>query len=150
MPGKLVVRVLEKQRELLNRDFEGPVELGRQSDEREELHAPQWQSVREGPRKGQFWRVAVAPLKQDTVSRYHAYIEALDGGRVRLTNRSAKVPLRLQPADAELPAGSQCELNLPADFDLSTYRVQVRLPERDPNLRVLETVVGVPGSRDGG
>src|SRR5260370_33436417 len=106
MPGKLVVRVLEKQRELLNRDFEGAVELGGQSDEREELFAPQWQSVREGPRKGQFWRVAVAPLKQDTASPNHAYLAALDGCRVRLPHRRARGPLRLMPADAPLPSRS--------------------------------------------
>jgi adenylate cyclase len=149
MSGKLLVRVLERQRELLNRDFDGgAIELGRQSDEREDLYAPQWQTVRDGPRKGTFWRVAIAPLKQDTVSRYHAFVEALEGNRIRLTNRSAKVPLRLLPADMELPAGSHCELSLPAEFDVSNLRVQVRSAERDPNLRGLETRLGIPGTGD--
>src|SRR5579884_2425106 len=148
MPGKLLVRVLERQRELLRHDFEGPVELGRQSDEREEMFTPQWQVVRDGPRKGQFWRVAVAPLRQDTVSRYHAFLEELDGGRVRLTNRSAKVPLRLHPADVDLAAGAQCELTLPAEFDLSTYRIQVQGPDREASVRSLETFLGGQSSGD--
>jgi adenylate cyclase len=140
MPSAMQVQVLDRHQEKYSRTFSGSVELGRQNDGREELYAAR--TVRNG-----VWRVVIAPLDEDTVSRVHAHLEPLEGNRVRLTNRSGKVPIRLADG-TELTAGASCELELPAVLALGRRTVQVLAPDpRTPEVRSLASVPAAPGQR---
>lgn len=140
MPSVLQVQILDRHQEKYSRTFAGSVELGRQNDGREELYAAR--TVRNG-----VWRVVIAPLDEDTVSRVHAHLEPLEGNRIRLTNRSQKVPIRLADG-TELTAGQSCELELPAVLALGRRTVQVQVPDpKSPEVRSLASVPAAPGQR---
>jgi eukaryotic-like serine/threonine-protein kinase len=64
--------------------FSEPTQLGRARDGKELFQ----------PRKEVgYWRVAVAPLNEDTVTREHALLEPLPGGRVRLSEQRERIAL---------------------------------------------------------
>ncbi len=128
MASVLQVQVLDPHQEVYNHSFAGTVELGRQNDAGEDLYAAR--QVKSGA-----WRVAIAPLDEDTISRQHAYLEPLSGSRVRLTNKSRMVPIRL-PDATELTAGRSVELELPAVLGLGRRRVQVQAADRPPQPEV--------------
>jgi adenylate cyclase len=128
MASVLQVQVLDRHQEVYNRNFSGSVELGRQNDGREDLYAAR--QVKTGA-----WRVVIAPLDEDTISRQHAYLEPLAGSRVRLTNKSGKVPIRLADG-TELSAGRSVELELPAVLGLGRRTVQVQAGDRAPQPEV--------------
>jgi adenylate cyclase len=142
MAGSLQIVVFDKQEKVYGDVFSGPVELGRQRDGREVLYF----SRREGDKT----RVAIARLDEDTVSREHALLDLLPSGRVRLTNRSAKVSIRLQDG-GELKAGASCELVLPAVIALGRKTVRVQSPDsrEPPPLRGLPEAPAPPGSLSG-
>src|SRR5207249_3235460 len=66
---------------------------------------------------------------EDTVSRDHALVEPLGSDRVKLTNTSAKVGIRLADG-SELKAGQFCERALPTamTFGRKTVCIQGRGP----------------------
>lgn len=82
MTGQFVIKVFTRQQPqpVFTDRFDGPVELGRQLNTDETLH--------EARKLADRWRVVVADLREDTMSRHHVFIEPLGGGRVRLTNLS--------------------------------------------------------------
>src|SRR5262249_30225716 len=86
------IRVFQDQQLTGDCVSEGPVELGRQGDPAEERFKPK-------PRPPG-WRVAVAPLGEQSVSRQHALLEPA-GDRMRVSNLSEKQIVRL--LDGELP-----------------------------------------------
>src|SRR4051812_30217287 len=137
MAGPLQVRVLDREQTVFSQDFTGAVELGRQTDGAEQIYtAKQLATGR--------WRAVIARLDEDTLSRRHALIEPVGPGRVRLTNLSAKVPIRLGTAD--LPAGAAREVELPATLVIG--RRTVRLQDKDrrePTLRSLPMSLAPPG-----
>jgi adenylate cyclase len=140
MAGALQVRVLDRQREVYAGDFTGAVELGRQSDSREGLYTDR-------PLPGGGWRVIIAPLDEDTISRQHAHLDPLAEGRVRLTNRSGKVPIGLSDG-SELAARASCELDLPASLRLGRRVVEVRPLDRvEPPVRSLDSDVAPPSQQ---
>src|SRR5947209_8089752 len=106
--------------DLFNREFNSPVELGRQSDATEELFSAR--ALGTGR-----WRAVIARLDEDTLSRRHALLEPLDGSRVRLTNVSAKVPIRLADG-SDLAAGSSRELTLPTAIVIGRKTVRLQGP----------------------
>src|SRR5205807_64970 len=119
MPGSLRVLVYDKQQEVCRDLFAGALEIGRQRDSREVLYS----SHHEGQRA----RLVIARLDEDTVSRDHALVEPLGNDRVKLTNTSAKVSIRLADG-SELKAGQFCELTLPTAMCVGrkTVRIQGR------------------------
>jgi hypothetical protein len=113
----LTISVLDRSKEVGRRSFVGSVELGRQKDRGEELYsASQIDASR--------WRFVIALLEEDAMSRRHALLDPLEGGRVRLSNVSAKVPILLADG-TQLTAGATCELELPAVFALGRRVVKV-------------------------
>jgi adenylate cyclase len=132
------VQVLDRNREVYRGDFQQAVELGRQSDGREELY-------RERQVNGGRWRVVVAPLDEDSMSRQQAVLEPLAGERLRVTNPSTKAPIRLSdgtelpPWDSRRDPGPRsCELALPAVLALGRRTVCI-------NARRGDTAAGPPG-----
>src|SRR3954468_24543706 len=93
MADALHVSVYDKKVLVFSEELEGSVELGRQSDTREELYSRKFDAGR--------WRVAIAGAEENAVSRRHAVLELLSEGKIRLTNASTVIPLRL-PGGVEL------------------------------------------------
>ncbi len=124
--------------DLFDREFGSPVELGRQSDAGEELYSAR-------PLGSGRWRAVIARLDEDTLSRRHALLEPLEGSRFRLTNLSAKVPIRLHDGN-EVPAGGNRELALPAVLQIGRKQVRVEAqPRRESILRSLSSNTPSPG-----
>jgi adenylate cyclase len=117
MPGSFKVRVFEGAQDIFQRELSEAIELGRQSDNLEDLY-----SCRQVT--GGRWRGVIARLDEDTLSRRHALLEPLDDDHVRVTNVSAKVPIRL-PDGSDLGAGGSRDLEMPAELQVGRRRVRV-------------------------
>ncbi len=141
MPGTMQILVYDRQQKVYQDFFTGTVELGRQRDGREVLYS--------SSRNGEQARLVIARLDEDTVSRDHARIEALAADRVRLTNISAKVGIRLSDSN-ELKAGASCDLALPTVIMLGRKTVRIQATESavtpGPPLRGLAEATIPPGS----
>jgi adenylate cyclase len=117
MPGSFQVCVFEGSHVVFQEEFTTDVELGRQNDAREELYSCR-------PLPDGRWRAVIARLDEQSLSRRHALLESLDDGRIRLSNTSAKVPIRV-PDGTELPAASTRDLTLPADLHIGRRHVRL-------------------------
>src|SRR5262245_48207315 len=138
MPGSFKVRVFEGPQDIFQRELSEAIELGRQSDSLEDLYSCRQVS-------GGRWRAVIARLDEDTLSRRHALLEPLDNDHVRITNVSAKVPIRL-PDGTDLPAGGSRELGLPAELHVGRRRVRLEaLDNRSSLLYSLPHQLLVPG-----
>jgi adenylate cyclase len=126
-----VIRV-RVEPDLFNREFSTSVELGRQNDAGEELYSAR-------PLGSGRWRAVIARLDEDTLSRRHALLEPIDALRVRLTNLSGKVPIRLLDGN-EVAAGDSREVNLPAL--LYVGRKQVRVEPQTKRESMLRSLPG--------
>ena len=113
------IRVYEKQQLVFSADFDGAVELGRQGEGTERLFAKKYDE-----RDGR-WRLVIAGRDEDSVSRKHALLEPLPGGRARLTNLSAKVPIRL-PDGGDVKPNTATEVALPTFLLLGRKTVRVQ------------------------
>jgi adenylate cyclase len=135
----LHVLVYDRQEEVCQDVFAGAVEIGRQRDSREVLYS----SRRNGPRA----RLVIARLDEDTVSRDHALVEPLGSDRVKLTNISAKVSIRLADG-SELKAGQFCERPLPTGltFGRKTVRIQGETRKKGMSLHGLAEATRPPGA----
>ncbi len=130
----------EQQRLVFSDEFEGSVELGRQSDPRE----PLFTSQAEGADRR---RVAIAKLEEAAVSRRHVQIDVLPGGRVRVTNASSLIPLRVGEA-IELRPGTATEVALPSSLAIGRRQIRMAAAERaEMPLMELESATIAPGSR---
>src|SRR4051794_40296369 len=143
MAGSLQLLVYDKQQKVFQDSFSGPIELGRQRDGREVLYLTR--------REGERARLVIARLDEDTVSRDHALIEPVAGDRVKLSNTSAKVSIRLADG-SELKAGQSCELTLPTVLALGKKHVRIQAIDQrpsGPSLRGLAEATMPPGSLSG-
>ena len=84
----VLIRVFEQNRQVFAGEFDGVVELGRQTDPTESIHTGRPLLDR--------GRVVIARLDEQTVSRRHLEVERLPSGRVRLKNLSSVNPLTLR------------------------------------------------------
>jgi adenylate cyclase len=122
MAASLQVQVYDKQRLVFSDEFDGPVELGRQSESREGLYAKSFD--------GGQWRVVIARADEDSVSRRHALLEPLTERKIRLTNRSTVVPLRLPDGTALAPQTTS-ELVLPAQVTIGRKTIRLQPAETE-------------------
>ncbi|HLJ93481.1 MAG TPA: hypothetical protein VKU02_09865, partial [Gemmataceae bacterium] len=122
MAAPVYIQVYDKQQLVYAAEFTEPVELGRQSEDESAVYTRR--------RQGDRWRAVIAKLKELTVSRKHVLIEPLAPDRVRLTNRSNRLPVRL-PDNVELKAGESMELLLPAVIALGKKQVRLQGPQED-------------------
>jgi adenylate cyclase len=147
------VQVLDRNREVYRGEFAEAVELGRQSDGREELYRER--QLQTGRR-----RVAVAPLDEDSISRQQAVLEPLEGDRVRVTNPSTKAPVRLSDGTELGPwdprrdrAPRSCDLDLPAVLAIGRRTVCINGRRAgagagragEPSLQALPSLLLPPG-----
>jgi adenylate cyclase len=138
MAATLQLQVLDKTREVYHGELSGTIELGRQNDTREELYSERLVDKNR-------WRVVIAPLDEDTISREHALLEVQEGGRARLTNCSSKVPIRLSDGTELQPRGGTCVLDLPAMLAIGRRTVHIQARSPSPKLRSLASSVLPPG-----
>lgn len=117
-------------------DFHGALELGRQ----QALDEPLFE-VRSAASRS---RVAVAGVDELYVSRRHALVEPLAGGRVRVRNVSSANTIRFD--DGALSPASDRELSVPCHFMLGFHQVRIQPAEVEtPELRTLPRQVPTPG-----
>jgi adenylate cyclase len=123
--------------DLFNREFTTPVELGRQNDAAEEIYSAR-------PLGSGRSRAVIARLDEDTLSRRHALLEPLDSTRFRITNLSAKVPIRLLDG-LEIGAGASRDLPLPTTLYIGRKQVCIEpQSRRESMLRSLPSLSAVP------
>ena len=102
----------------------GSVEVGRQRGSREEVYTAQ-------PRRGRT-RLVLGQPHETWMSRAHVLIEALPGGRVKISNLSTNgnVLLFLR-GGTELAGGRSCNESLPTLLTLGTKTIRLRSPAAD-------------------
>src|SRR5690348_17209046 len=81
----LELHVFENTRLVYEQVLSGAVELGRQIEGEE---GPISTRLEDG-----YWRIIVAPVHEKSISRKYVLIEPLGQGLVRISNRSASMPL---------------------------------------------------------
>ena len=142
MVGPIHIQIYDGNRLAFSEELDGPVELGRQSDRKEGVYSRR-------PEGGR-WRVVIAGVDEDAVSRKHALLEPLVGGRLRLTNASAIIPLGL-PGGHALEPGRSGEVGLPIVLAIGrkTVRVEAVEPEETSLLALPEATIA-PGRFPGG
>jgi adenylate cyclase len=133
------LRVSEKQTPVYSDVFEGAAELGRQNvGER----GPFWKKRENG-----LYRVVIAPLEDQRISRRQLLVEPVAGDRVKLTNTSSSQSVRLADG-TKLDPGDACEVPLPAVFTLGEKTVRVFAAEEEEDaadLRSLAQATIPPG-----
>jgi adenylate cyclase len=130
------IQVFDHEQLAFSDEFEGTVELGRQSEPAEDVY--------KGHLEGDRWRVAIARLKEQFVSRRHALIVPLEGGLVRLTNTSTLIPLTLA-GGAELAPQATVELRMPATLSIGRKNILINQGDIEQTmLRSLPESVHMP------
>src|SRR5262245_30116992 len=103
-------------------DLEGPAVIGRQQNSDEKLHSHVQVDGR--------WRIVIAPLTEDNVSRRHLEVKPIAAGQVLLTNKSDKQPVRLTNGQ-ELGPKANCVVTLPTVVKMGSKTVRLYLEEDD-------------------
>lgn len=117
------IRVYERQKLVFAVDLSGAAELGRQNDRMETPFAAK--------PEGDHLRVVIAKLDESKeVSRKHVRVDLLPEGRVRLTNLSKTLPLKLDRG-AELRPDSTVEAALPVLVVFGTRVIRIQKVEED-------------------
>jgi adenylate cyclase len=116
MAAAVLIRVFDRQSLMFAEEFEGPVELGRQSEPGEQIYSRRLESGR--------WRLVVAGSDEPSVSRKQVLVEPSGAGVVRLTNTSGTVPVRLS-GGVEIAPRSAGERALPAVLAFGSKTVEI-------------------------
>jgi adenylate cyclase len=139
MLGPWQLQIFENRQEVFAAELCGPAVLGRQ-DKAQREEAPYWKKQDNG-----IWRVVIAPVEEDVISRKQLFIEPLTRDKIKLTNLGKKQCLVNGNA---LNPDASCEVWLPASLALGTkaIRIQAKTPE-DPSLQSLGAATRAPGSK---
>ena len=122
MTAPFTIRIFDRDALALTDEFDCAVELGRQSEGREAVYSKRRETNR--------WRVVIAGLEEQAVSRRHALLEPLPGHRVRVSNTSSLIPLFLA-SGTELGPNTSIELPYPAVLTIGRKTVRVEEVEED-------------------
>lgn len=136
MNGTTQIQVYEQEQLAFSEEYQGAIELGRQSDPAEEAYTGKLENGR--------WRVIIARRKEQTVSRRHALIEQIGNGRIRLTNLSSLIPLSL-PDGAELTPQASVDLAIPCTISIGRKSILIcDGGVEQTQLKGLPTAIGAP------
>jgi adenylate cyclase len=124
------LRVTDGERLVYAVELTGPAEIGRQLNPDEALPSHTQKDGR--------WRVVIASLKENTVSRKHLEVLPLPEGRFMLFNRSAAQQIDGLPSGPLMP-GESCEVSQRAVVQLGGKTVRLQAPEEEPE--ALESLV---------
>lgn len=135
---RLTLRLYEGDRLVFTGEAAVPVEFGRQ------IVGEQGTALKR--LKGGVTRLVVAPVDDVNVSRRHALLEAVSGGKFRLTNASSTLSVKLADGSA-VPPGGSAEISLPNRLGLGRRVVGLEpLEAAGAPIEALETKVPAPGS----
>ncbi len=121
MTAAFQLRVIdEEKRTVFIGDYAKRVDIGRQDRGEPGPFNQRFEADR--------WRLVIAPLTEDTISRQHLTLEPLPDGKFRIRNGSKAVPIRLTGGDDVKP-GETRDVSLPAQFMLGRKMLRVVAPE---------------------
>ena len=121
MPAAFQLRVIDEEKKtVFISDYSKRVEIGRQDRGEPAPFSHRLEADR--------WRLVVAHLTEDTVSRHHLSLEPLEDGRCRVRNGSKAIPVRLSTGE-ELKPGEVRDLSFPAQIMLGRKMIRVDAPE---------------------
>jgi adenylate cyclase len=142
MTAAFQLRVIDEDRKtVFISDYSKRVEIGRQDRGEAGPYTQRFEADR--------WRLVIAPLTEDTVSRHHLSLEPLEDGRFRVKNGSKAIPIRLTSGE-EVKPGETRDLPLPAQMMIGRKMLRVVAPETISNpLNELPEATLPPGAFDG-
>jgi adenylate cyclase len=108
MTAAFQLRVIdEERRTVFISDYSKRVEIGRQDRGEPGPYSQRFEADR--------WRLVIAPLTEDTVSRHHLSLEPVSDCLFRVRNSSRAVPIRLTSGE-EVKPGEARELPIPSQI----------------------------------
>lgn len=139
-PVRIVV--LENDRRVLSDEYKCPVEFGRIGKDETEA------SLFHRRRLADRWRVAVARLKDVSVSRRHLHVEPLSANRVRIANLSHSQPLHVEAGGrrSAMSPNTKSEHSLPISLVLGSVVIRVEQASSADSYRALAHATLSPGS----
>ena len=142
MTAAFQLRVIDEEKKpVFIGDYSKRVEIGRQDRGESGPYSQRFEADR--------WRLVIAPLTEDTVSRHHLSLEPIDEGRFRIKNGSKAIPIRLGSGDEIRPRESR-ELPIPSQIMLGRKMIRVVAPESNSSpLNELPEATLPPGAFDG-
>jgi adenylate cyclase len=135
----VLIRVFEQDRQVFAGEFDGVVELGRQTDATESVHTGRPLLDR--------GRVVIARFDEQTVSRRHLEVERLPSGRVRLKNLSGVNALTLRNG-VEMGPNACAEVATPAILTIGRKVVQIEQTDAESDgtpIQGLDEATQIPG-----
>jgi adenylate cyclase len=129
------LRIYDRQSLVHTQDFTEPLVLGRQDEGEDGPFS------RRRTEDNNAWRLVMANREERSISRTHIMLEPLPGDRVRITNRSTTLPLRLNTG-RELKPLAAAEEGLPVVMILG--KKSVHLQQRNRDDIVLQSLAETP------
>ena len=121
MTAAFQLRVIDEERNtVFISDYSKRVEIGRQDRGEPGPYSQRFEADR--------WRLVIAPLTEDTVSRHHLSLEPLSEGRFRVRNGSKAIPIRLTTGE-EVKPGEARDLTIPSQMMLGRKMIRIVAPE---------------------
>lgn len=118
-------------------DLTGCAEIGRQQT-KEEVQ-PSHTLHNDG------WRVVIAPVEDNSISRQHLAVEPLTDGRFLLCNKSNKLLVGL-PNNQNLDPGATTKVSFPIVLRVGRKILRLQPPEVDQDLKSLPMATLAPGA----
>ena len=121
MTAAFQLRVLDEDKKtVFVSDYSKRVEIGRQDRGEPGPYSQRFEADR--------WRLVIAPLTEDTVSRHHLSLEPLSDDRFRARNGSKAIPIRLTTGD-EVKPGEARDLPIPSQMMIGRKMIRVMASE---------------------
>jgi adenylate cyclase len=140
MDAPLSFEVYDEGRLVVDGELAGPIEIGRQTRREDEPFAA-YEPEAGGPR-----RLVIGRLDETALSRRHARLEPLPGGRVRLSNLSERQPIVLEGGE-RLEPGAVVERAAPLRLRLGPRVLSVAATSAaEETLGALDQQTVIPGS----
>ena len=121
MAAAFQLRVIDENKKIVFiSDYSIRVEIGRQDRGEPGPYNQRFEADR--------WRLVIAPLTEDTVSRHHMSLEPVSEGRFRVRNSSKAIPIRLANGE-EVKPGESVDLPIPSQMMLGKKMLRVLASE---------------------
>jgi adenylate cyclase len=117
MTAAFQLRVIDEEKKtVFISDYSKRVEIGRQDRGEPGPYSHKL--------KADHWRLVIAPLTEDTVSRHHLSLEPISECQFRVRNSSKAIPIRLATGE-ELKPGEAVDLPIPSQMMLGKKMLRV-------------------------
>jgi sigma-B regulation protein RsbU (phosphoserine phosphatase) len=121
MSETLRITIFEDHRKVLSQEYSHPVELGRQDRGDDEVYCS---TLRDGR-----VRIPMARKDETAIARKQLFVQAQPDGRVRLSNQSTEVRIRLPDDQSDLMPTSSQDLPLPVTLHIGSREVRIEAAE---------------------